>query len=106
MMESSKENNNALANINKLLEKKYVGCIIAFFPLSLLSKITNAKHTCLFKLVKDPETNRSNILSKNKTKPVTRYDNLLTFRDTNETFELKEHLLKVITIKKLQCCSC
>ena len=34
---------------------------------------------------------------KNKTIPITLYNNLLTFRDTGEEFELKGDLLKLIT---------
>ena len=35
----------------------------------------------------------------NETIPVTHYDNLLTFRDTDKKFELIRNLLKMITKK-------
>ena len=65
--------------------------------LSPSSKITNPEHTCQFKLVKDPQSNRVNDLLINNTIPITLYDNLLTFRDTDKKLELKGNLLKMIT---------
>ena len=100
MMESSKENNKALSNSNdKLPELMEDRGTLASHLLSLLSKITNPKNTSQFKLAKDPDSNRFNDLLINKTIPVTLYNNLLTFRDTDKKFELKGDLLKVITKK-------
>ena len=67
--------------------------------LSLLSKITNPEQSCQFKLVKDPDSKKVTDLLLNKTIPVTLFDSLLTFRDTNRMFKLQGDLLKIITIK-------
>ena len=54
--------------------------------LSSLSKIANPAQTSQFTLVKDPKSNRINDFSMNKATPVTLYDKLITFRDTNKIF--------------------
>ena len=60
---------------------------LASYLMSPLSKITNTENTSQFKLVKDHNSNRVNDLKINKTIPITLYDNILTFRDTNKQFE-------------------
>ena len=62
--------------------------IIASFLLSTLSQITNLEHTSQYKLVNDPTSNRLKDPLIKKTAPNTLYDNLLTFLDTDEKFEL------------------
>ena len=100
MMVTSKENNRALENINnKRLEIMNDRGIIASYLLSALPKITNPENSTQFKLVKDTTSNRVNDLKINKTIPVILHDNLLTFRDTNQQFELKGELLKMINNK-------
>ena len=94
------ENNKALAKLNdKLLEILNDRGIIASYLLFPLSKITNPEHTSQFKLVKVPDSNRVNDLLINKTIPVTLYNNLLTFRDTDEKFELGGEISKMMTNK-------
>ena len=73
--------------------------IISSYLLSPLSKITKPENSTQDKLVKDSSSNRVNDLFRHKTKPITLHDNLLTFRDTDEVFELKGGLLKMITNK-------
>ena len=98
--ESSIKNNKALENLNnKLLEILNDRGIIASFLLSSLSKITNPENTSQFKLVKDHNSKRVNDLLIYNTTPVTLFNNLLTFRDTGEKFELQGDLLKMITNK-------
>ena len=98
--ESSKENNLALENLNnKLLEIMNDRGILATYLMSPLSKITNPENTTQFKLVKDSSSNRVNDLLIHNTIPITLYNNLLTFRDTDKEFELKGDLLKMITNK-------
>ena len=63
---------------------------LASHLLSPLSKIINPQHTSQFNLVKDPDSNRVNDLLKNKTIPVTLYNNLLTFLDTDKNFEIQD----------------
>ena len=73
--------------------------ILASYLMSPLSKITNPENISHFKLVKDCSSNRVNDLLIHNTIPITLYNNLLTFRDTGEEFELKGYLLKMITNK-------
>ena len=96
--ESSKENNQAIENLdNKLLEIMNDRGILASYLMSPLSRITNPDNTSQFRLVKDHSSNRVNDLKINKTIPITLYGNMLTFRDTNKQFELKGDLLEMIT---------
>ena len=67
--------------------------------MSPLSKITNPENTSQFKLVKVSSSKRINNLLIGNTKPVTFYDNLLTFRDIGEIIELEGDLLKMTTNK-------
>ena len=100
MIESSKENNEARTSLNnKLLEIMNDRGLIASYLLSLLSIITNPEKTSQFKVVKDSNSNRVNDLLIHNTIPVTFYDNLLIFCDTNIEFQLEGDLLKKITIK-------
>ena len=100
LTESSIKNNQAIENLNnKLLEIMNDRGILATYLMSPLSRITNPENTTQFKLVKDPNSNRVNDLLKNKTIPITLYNNMFTFRDTNKQFELKGDLLKMITNK-------
>ena len=99
--ETSLKNNQAIENLNnKLLEIMNDRGILATYLMSPLSKITNPENTSQFKLVKDHNSNRVNDLKINKTIPITLYDNILTFRDTNKQFELKGDLLEMITNSK------
>ena len=99
--ESSIKNNQAIENLNnKLLEIMNDRGILASYLMSPLSKITNPENTSQFKLEKDHNSNRVNdLLMKNKI-PITLYENMLTFRDTNKQFELKGDLLEMITNSK------
>ena len=100
MTENFFENNRALEKLNvKLLEKMKDRGIIAFYFLSLLSKITNSEITNQLILVRDSSSNRVNDLLIHKTIPITLHNNLLTFCDTCKIFELKADLLKMITKK-------
>ena len=92
--------NKALGSLNdKLLEKLNDRRILASFLLSPLSKITNPENNRQFKLVRDPSSNGVNDLVTIDTTPVYLYNNLPTFRQTDEKFELQEDLLKMITNK-------
>ena len=100
LMESSTENNNELRFLNKkFLEVMNDRGITAPYLLSPLYKITKPENTNQFKLVKDSNSNRVNDLLIHNKKTVTLYDNLLTFRNTNQENELKGDLLKRITNK-------
>ena len=96
--QSSIKNNQAIENLNnKLLEIMNDRGILATYLMSPLSKITNPENITQFKLVKDSNSNRVNDLLIHNTKPITLYNNILTFRDTGREFELKGDLLKMIT---------
>ena len=98
--ETSIKNNLAIENLNnKLLEILNDRGILATYLMSPLSKITNPENTTQFKLIKDSSSNRVNDLKINSSIPITLYNNLLKFRDTNKQFELKGDLLKMITNK-------
>ena len=99
MAETSKENDKALVNLNKLLNIMNDRGIIT--TCLRTSKITNPEHIFYFTIVKVLDSNRVNDLLINKTIPVTLYDTLLTFRDTDKKFELEGDLLKLITKKTI-----
>ena len=88
MTETCKENNKAQANLNdKHLESVNDWVIIVCSLLSPFSKITSQ-----YKLLEDLQSNRVQDLFKNETILVTPYDDLLTFRDTDEKFENRSFL--------------
>ena len=96
--ETSIKNNQAIEILNnKLLENMNDRGILATYLMSPLSKITIPENSSQFKLVKDHISKRVNDLLKKNTIPITSYNNLLTFRDTGNEFELKGDLLKKIT---------
>ena len=100
LMETSPEYNQAIENLNnKILEIMNGRVIIASYLLSPLAKITNPENSTQFKLVKGSNSNRVNDMKINKSKPITLYNNMITFRDTGKEFELKGDLLKTITNK-------
>ena len=101
LIETSNNNNEALENLNeKILEIMKERGILASYLMSPLSKITNPENTSQFKIVKDSSSNRVNDLKIHNSIPITLYGNMLTFRDTNEQFELKGDLLEMITNSK------
>ena len=100
IMEFSKTNNKAIENLNnKLSEIVNDRGVIASFLLSLFSKVTNLEINSQFKLVEDSNSKRVNDLLIQNSIPVLLHDNLLTFRDPGNFFELKGDLLKMITNK-------
>ena len=99
--ETSIKNNLAIENINNnLLEIMNGRGKLATYLMSPLSRITNPENASQFKLVKDPISNRVNILKIHNSIPITLYGNMLTFRDTNKQFELKGDLLEMVTNSK------
>ena len=96
--ETSIKNNQALENLNKILEIMIDRGIVASYLMSPLSKVTNPETTSLLK-VKDANSNRVNDLKTNKSIPITLYNNMLKICDTGREFELKGDLLEMITNK-------
>ena len=100
MMLTSKDNNKAKETLNdKRLEIMKDRGIIASYLLSPLSKSNKPGTTTQFKLVKDSSSNRVNGLKIHNSKPITLYNNLLTFRDTGKEINLKGDHLEMITDK-------
>ena len=98
--ETSIKNNQAIEKLNnKLLESKNDRGILASYLTSPLSKVTNPENTSQFKLVKDQNSNKVNDVVIKTSIPNNLHGNLLTFRDSNEQFELKGDLLEFITNK-------
>ena len=97
--ESSIENNQALENLNiKLLEIMIDrGKLPSYLksPVSIITMLENTK----FKLFKNSSSTKVYYLFIHKTLPITRQNNLLTFRDTGKEFELQGVLFKIITNK-------
>ena len=80
--ETSFKNNEELKKINNgVLEILNDRGKLESYLLSPLSKITNPENTSQFKLVKLSNSNRVNDLLRHNTRPVTLYNNSLTFRD-------------------------
>ena len=95
--EISIQNNKALNTLNdKLLEILNDRGVITTYLSSLSYKITNPNHTRHFKLGKNPDSYRVNDFLIKITIADTLFDNLLTFCDTNNYFELKGEILKMI----------
>ena len=102
MIITSRETKKALpSGKDKLSEKMNGSVVITSYLLSLLCNFSNPEHTSHFELVKDPLSKRLNDLLKKKTIPVTLFNSLLTFRDTDKKFELGRDLPKK-KIKKKQ----
>ena len=98
--ETSIKNNQAIENLNNnFLEIMNDRGMITSYLLSPLAKNTNLENSTQFKLVKDSSSNRVNDLLIHNSIPITLHNNLLTFRDSNKQFELKDDLLKRITNK-------
>ena len=78
--------------------------ILATYLIFSLSKITNPENTSHFNIVNDPNSNRVNDLLIHNRIPVTIYNNLLTYRDTNIELEIQGDLLKLMTNKTYNMC--
>ena len=100
MMESPTDNNKTLSNLNDrhLNIMCYSGIKASYFP-SRSSTVTKVDHTSQLNSVKDPDSKSFNDLLMNETIPVTLYDNLLTFRDTDKKLKLEGDILKLMTNK-------
>ena len=100
LTEPSINNNQALESLNeKLLDIMNDRGLISSYLMSPLSKVITHENTSQFKLLKDHNSNRVNDTLIHNTKPITLYNDLLTFRDTGKDFELKGDLSKTITNK-------
>ena len=64
---------------------------------SSLIEVLKSDNKGQFRLIKDPNSTKPNDFLINEKVPVTIFNNMLTFRDTNKTFKLEGDLYKVIT---------
>ena len=64
---------------------------------SSLLEVLKSDNKGQFRLFKDPNSTKPNDLLINEKVPVTIFNNMLTFRDTNKVFKLEGDLYKVIT---------
>ena len=100
LTENPINNNKALENLTeKIIEIMNYRGLLASYLLFPSSKSTNPEITSQFKLAKDLDSKRVNDLLKTKKIPVTLFDNLLTFPDTDKKFKLEGDLSKMITSK-------
>ena len=99
--EASINNNKAIENLNeKLLElMKDNGMIASYLALPLV-EVLRKDNKSQFRIRKDPNSTKLNDFLIHGTIPITIYSNMITFRDTKETFRLENDLLKVITNHK------
>ena len=94
LTESSINKNKAIENLNeKVLESKNDKGLIDSSILEVLKSDNKGQ----FRLTKDPNSTKPNDLLINEKVPVTIFNNMLTFRDTNKVFILEGDLYKVIT---------
>ena len=92
--ESSINNNKTIENINeKVLESMNDKGLID----SSLIEVLKSDNKGQFRLTKDPNSTKPNDFLINEKVPVTIFNNMLTFRDTNKIFKLEGDLYKVIT---------
>ena len=94
LTESSINNNKAIENLNeKVLESMNNKGLID----SSLIEVLKSDNKGQFKLIKDPNSTKPNDFLINEKVPVTIFNNMLTFRDTNKIFKLEGDLYKVLT---------
>ena len=74
--------------------------MIAPYLASSLFNLFKSENKSQFRLIKDPNSTKTNDFKINGDIPVTLYSNMLTFRDNNEPFKLNGDLLKDMTSYK------
>ena len=95
LTETSKESYKAVSGLNENVLNLLIGRgIIASNLVSLLKNLVKRESKSQNKLPKDPTSIRVNDFLTIETIPVTLYDNLLTFQDSNKKFRLKGDFLK------------
>ena len=96
--ETSIENNKAISDINEnVLGLMHEKCLIAPYLASPLVNLSKPKHKSQFRVKKDLHSTKVNDSLINEGIPVTLYSKMLTFKDSNRTFEIDGDLLKLIT---------
>ena len=97
LTESSIKNNKAIENLNeKVLESMNDKGLVD----SSLLEVLKSDNKGQFRLIKDPNSIKTNDFLFNEYAPVTIFNNMLIFRETNKIFKLEGDLLKVISNNK------
>ena len=96
--ETSNKNNKAISDLNeKILELMNDKGMIAPYLASSLVNLFKPENKSQFRLRKDPNSTKMNDFLIHGNIPVTLFSNMITFRDSNESFRLEGDLLKVVT---------
>ena len=94
LTESSINNNKAIENLNeKVLKSMNDKGLID----SSLIEVLKSDNKGQFRIIKDPNSTKPNDFLINEKVPVTIFNNMLTFRETNKIFKLEGDLYKVLT---------
>ena len=97
LTKSSINNNKAIENLNeKVLESMNDTGLVD----SSLLEVLKSDNKGQFRLIKDPNSIKTNDFLINENVPVTIFNNMLTFRDTNKIFKLEGDLLEVMSNNK------
>ena len=94
LTENSNNNNKAIEKILELMNDK--GMIAPYLTTSLV-EVFKKDNKSQFRLRKDPNSTKMNDFLIHGNIPVTKFSNMITFRESNKTFRLEGDLLKVIT---------
>ena len=98
LTESSIINNKAISDLKEeILELMNDKGMIAPYLASSLVEVFKSDNKSQFRLRKDPDSTKMNDFLIHGEVPVTKFSNMITFRDSNKTFRLEGDLLKVIT---------
>ena len=93
LTQSSINYNKAIENLNeKVLESMNDKGLVD----SSLLEVLKSDNKGQFRLIKDPNSIKTNDFSINENVPVTIFNNMLTFRDTNKSFKLEGDILEVM----------
>ena len=98
LTENSINNNKAIENLNeKILELMNDQGLIAPYLASSLVNLFKPENKSQFRLGKDPNSTKMNNFLIHRVIPVTRFSNMVVFRDSNKSFKIEGDLLKLIT---------
>ena len=96
--ESSINNNEAIENLNeKFLELMNDKGLIAPLLTSALVNVFKPENKSQFRLRKDPNSTKFNNFLIHRCIPVTLFSNMITFRDSKNSFKFEGDVLKLIT---------
>ena len=101
ILETSIKNNKAISDLNeKVLELMDEKGLIAPYLASSWVNLFKPENKNQFRLRKDSNSTKMNDFLIHGNIPVTLFNNMITFRDSNKSFRLEGDFLKLITIYK------